>query len=94
MLLAGVFQVRRHCSATTAHRALPVCKWPALGVPWDAARSNAASAVPSRCGGACIEGYVRAGQVVCGGCGYLGLWRFAEEEVALGNHNAQSPASA
>jgi len=27
------------------------------------------------------------------GCGFAGLWRFLEEEAALGNHSAQSPAS-
>ena len=26
-------------------------------------------------------------------CGFAGVWRFPEEETALGNHNAQSPAS-
>ena len=27
------------------------------------------------------------------GCGFAGLWRFPEEEAALGNHSVQSPAS-
>ena len=32
----GVFQLRRRRSpATTAHRALSVYTWPALGMPWD-----------------------------------------------------------
>jgi len=92
--LSGVFLLRRQHSATTAHRALPVCEWPALGMPWGTARSNAASAVCSRCDGACTGGGCgRAGRVVCGGCGFAGLWRFPEEEAALGNHSAQSPAS-
>ena len=47
--LAGVFQVRRHPSATTVHRALPVYGWSALGLSWVTARSNAASAAKSRC---------------------------------------------
>ncbi len=42
---AGVFQMWRRHSATTAHRALPLCKWSVLGMPWDTVRSNAASAV-------------------------------------------------
>ena len=46
--VCGEFQRRRQHSATTAHRALPVCEWPALGIPWGTARSNAASAVCSR----------------------------------------------
>ena len=40
LLTAGVFQMRRCRSATTAHRALAVCEWPALDMPWAAARSN------------------------------------------------------
>ena len=31
--VCGDFQRRRQHSATTAHRALPVCEWPALGIP-------------------------------------------------------------
>ena len=49
---AGVLQRRRQHSATRAHRALPVCEWPALGMPWGTARSNPSSAVCSRSGGA------------------------------------------
>ena len=56
LLVCGDFQRRRQYSATTAHRALPVCEWPALGMPRVNARSNAASAVSSRCGGACTGG--------------------------------------
>ena len=41
----------------------------------------------------CTRGCGRAGLVVCGGCGFAGLWRFPEEEAALGNHSPQSPAS-
>ena len=48
----GDFQSRQH-SATTTYRALPVCEWPALSVQWSTTRSNSASAVCSRCGGAC-----------------------------------------
>ena len=36
---------RRQHLATTAHRALPVCEWPALGMPWGNEWSNPASAV-------------------------------------------------
>ena len=43
--------------------------------------------------GACTGACGRAGQVVCGGCGFAVLWRFPEEEAALGNHSAQSPFS-
>ena len=73
LLNAGVFQIWRRCLTTTAHRALPVCEWPALGMPWGTARSNAVSAVCSRRGGACTWGCGRAGQVVCGGCGFAGV---------------------
>ena len=45
-----VLQLRWRCSPTTAHRALPVCEWPALGMLWATVRSNAASAVPCRFG--------------------------------------------
>ena len=98
MPVCGDFQRRRQHSATTAHRALPVCEWPALGIPWGTqwgtSRSNTVSASSSRrCGGACIGVCGTAGQVVCGGCGFAGLWRLPEEEAALRNHSAQSPAS-
>ena len=33
------------------------------------------------------------GRLFFGGCGFAGLWIFAEEEAALDNHSAQSPAS-
>ena len=91
----GVFQGRRQHSAITAHRALPVREWPALGMPWGTARSsNAASAVCSRGGGACTGGCGRgAVQVVSEGCGFAGLWRVPKEEAALGNRSAQSPVS-
>ena len=92
--VCGDFQRRRQHSATTAHRALPVCEWPALGMPWGTARSNAASAVCSRGGRACTGGSSKAGRVVvCGACGFTGLWRVPEEEAALGYHSAESPAS-
>ena len=34
MPVCGDFQRRRQHSETTAHRAPPVCDWPALGIPW------------------------------------------------------------
>jgi len=43
LLNAGVFQLWRHHSATTARRALLVREWPALGMPWATSRSNEAS---------------------------------------------------
>ena len=46
----------------------------------------------NRCGGACTGCCGRAGQVVCRGCGFAGLWRFPEDEAALGDHSAHSPA--
>ena len=86
-----IFQRRRQHSATTAHRALPVCEWAALGIPGGtAARSNAASGLYIRSGGACTGGCDRAVQVVYGDCGFAGLWRFQEEEAVLSNHSAQS----
>ena len=39
------------------------------------------------------RGLRKAGQLVCGGCGFAGLWSCPEEEAALGNHSAQSPAN-
>ena len=66
----GNFQWRRQHSASTAQAALLVSEWPAVGMPWDTARSNAASAVRSRCGRACTGGCGRAGQMVCGGCSF------------------------
>ena len=90
-----LFRWWRLCSATTVHRALPVCVlWPALGMPWDIARSNAVSAVTSRCDGVCSGCSRRAGQVVlCGGCGFARLWTLSVMEAVLGNQCAQSPAS-
>ena len=71
MPVPGSFPVVWRCSSTTtAHRALPVREWPALGMTWPTARSNAASAVCSRFGGAFTGCCGRAGQVVCGGCGF------------------------
>ena len=43
--VCGDFQRRRQHSATTAHRALPVCEWPALGIPWGTAKKNSLSSV-------------------------------------------------
>ena len=62
--VCGGIQRRRQHSATAVHRALPVRKWSALAIPWGTARSNAASSVCSRCGGAFNGGCGRAGQVV------------------------------
>ena len=92
--VCGDFQRRRQHSATTAHRALPVCEWPALGMVWGTAGSNAAPAVLSRSVWACTGDCGRAGQVFCGGCGFAGgLWRFPEQEAAISNYSAQSHAS-
>ena len=94
LLVCGDFQRRRQHSATTAHRALPVCDWPALGMQWGNVRSNAASALCSRCGGAYTWFRGRGGQqLVSVGCGFAGLGRLPKEEAALSNHSAQSPAS-
>ena len=62
--VCGDFQRRRQHSTTAGHRALPVCEWPAPGMPWATSRSNVASAARSKCGGACSWCCVRAGQVV------------------------------
>ena len=91
--VCGDSQRGRQYSATTAHRALPLCKWAAVGMPWSTERLNAASVASSRCGGACTEGCGRAGQVDCGGCGFAFLWRFPEEEAAFGNFSLQNHAS-
>ena len=66
LLNAGAFQMWRRSPTITAHRALPVCEWPALGMPWGTARSNTVSATCSRGGGACTGACGRAGQVACG----------------------------
>ena len=75
MLLSGVFQFRRRYSATTVYRALPVCGWPALGMSWGAARSNAASALCTSCEAPGTGGCGSAEQVVCGGCRFAAEWR-------------------
>ena len=59
-------------SATTAHRALSVCEWPALSMPQGSAKSNAASAVCSRCGGACTGGCATDGLLVFRDYGFAG----------------------
>ena len=46
--LSGNFQRNRQHPATTAHRALPVCECPALGMPRGTERSNAALHVCNR----------------------------------------------
>ena len=50
-------------AATTAHRALPVCKWPALDIPWGTARSMQ----PLRCA-AGVVGHI------LGAAAGLGRW--------------------
>ena len=42
--LSGVCQLRNSRSPATVHRALPLCKWPGLGMPLGTARSNTAFA--------------------------------------------------
>ena len=93
LLNAGVSQMWRRHSATTAHRALPVCEWPALGVHRATARSSIASAVSSSSGGACTRACDRAWQGVCGVWGFAECWGFADVEAPLGNPSAQHPAS-
>ena len=90
---SGVWQRQRRRSATAAHRALPVCVWPALGMPLATGRSNAASAVLSRIGGACTRCCGRPVQVVWEGCGFARFWSCSVMEAVLSNHCAQSPAS-
>ena len=46
--VCGDLQRRRHHLANTAHRALPLCEWPALSMPWGTVRSNKKSTVLSR----------------------------------------------
>ena len=72
--VCGAVQRRRQHSATTAHRAPPECKWPALGMPRGTTRSNTASFVWGRCGGACTGWCGRAGQGVYGCCGFTESW--------------------
>ena len=81
-LNAVVFQLWRRCSATTAHRALPVCdEWPGLGMPWATARSEVeASAVCSRwadpaLGAAAGLGRWFVGVAVLLNTGVFQLWR-------------------
>ena len=76
LLSSGLYQMGKRQLVTTAHRALPVCEWPALGMSWATERSNAAYAVRSRCAGACTGCCCQAGQVVCGGCGFAECWGF------------------
>ena len=77
--------------AATAHRALPVCEWPALGIPLVTSTGSLFSVQQVWWGL-----YWRLQQGWAGGlwgCGFVGVWRFPEEVAALGNHSAQSPAS-
>ena len=69
------------------------CEWPALGIQWATARSNAASAVPNRCGRSCTGCSSWTEQVVCGGCGFVRFWSFPVMEAVFVNQCAQSPAS-
>jgi len=62
--VCGDFQRRRQHLVTTVYRALPVCDWPALGMPWCTAMSSGASVVYSRCGRVYTRGCGRAGQAV------------------------------
>ena len=85
------YQLRRRCSATTVHRALPKCEVPALGMSWGTARSNAAYAVDGRCGGACTGRRSRAGQVVCWVVAVLtisGFLQFRRCRLAITVHRA------
>ena len=91
--VCGDFQRKRHYSATTAQRALPVCEWPVMDMPWATAKSNAALTVCSRCGGACTGSCGQSGQVVFGGYGFAECWSFPDMEALLNNHSAQSPTS-
>ena len=93
LLVCGDFQRRRQHWATTAHKALPVCDWPALSKPRGIESSNAAPTVCGRRGGTSTRAWGRAGQEVFGGCVFAGLRGFSEEEAALGNHSARCPAS-
>ena len=94
LLNAGLIQMMwRRCSATTAHRALPVCVWAALGMSWATARSFTVFEVCSRCVGACTWCCCRAGQVICGGCGFAECWTFPDVKALFSSHSAQSPAS-
>ena len=87
--------MRRQHSATTVHRALPVCEWPAFGMPLGTARSNTSSAAMlGRCGGACTGGCGTAVQVVCeASSGFDTFWSRSVMQAVLGNHCAPSPAS-
>ena len=62
--VCGDFQKRRQHSATTAHRALPVCECPALGMSRGTVRSDAAFDFCNRGGGTCTGACGRAVQVV------------------------------
>ena len=74
LLNAGDFQVWRRCSATTtAHRALPVCEWPAWGLSWGTARKQHAACVS--CVGVVEPALVAAGGVVRGLCRCRGAAR-------------------
>ena len=76
MPVCGDFQRSRQHSATTAYRALPVREWPAPGMQWGTARSNAASAVCSSFEASGTGGGGRAVQVIFGGCCFAAEWRF------------------
>ena len=94
LLTAGALRICRRRTVTTAHRALLVCEWPALGILLATARSNALSAVYNSSGGACTGccGWDR--QLGCvWGCSVAECWSFADWEALLGNHSAQSPVS-
>ena len=64
--VCGDFHRRTPHSAITTHTTLSVCEWPALGMPWGTAVSNAASIVRSSCGGACTGAAAGLGRWLVG----------------------------
>ena len=90
LLKRKILQVWRRCLPTTAHRALPVCKWPAQGMPWATARSKCSlcSMLEPVLGAAAGLGRCFEGTAVFAVC-----WSFAAVEALLANQNLQSPAS-
>ena len=79
--------MRRQYSATTAHRALPVCECPALGM--DGALQGQIQCL--QCAAGVIEPPL--GAVAGLGRWFVGMAVLRPvEEAVLGNHSAQSPA--
>ena len=89
------FQRRSQRSATTAHRALPVTEWPVLYIYHESLQCQMQTL---QCAAGVVGPALRAvaglGSWVVGVafCAVV-LWRFPEEDAAVGNHSAQSPAS-